>query len=368
MKAIILVGGEGTRLRPLTLDTPKPLMPVANRPFLSHVLANLARHGVQEAILTTGYRAEAFDAFPLEERHDVKLTVVQEASPLDTAGAVKNVESLIDSTFVVLNGDILTDLDLSALVAFHREHRAAGTLTLTPVQDPSAYGLVPLQPDGRIERFVEKPRADEIVTNLVNAGTYVLEADLLKRIPAGQPYSFERELFPDLLSDLAPMYGYRSNAYWLDLGTPPKYLHANMDVLEGKAGERPPGRTTPSGAWVGEGSRIDPSVRVRGPVAMGESCRVDLAAVIYPRTCLGARCHIGEAATIEGSVLHDDVEIEPGATVEGSILGRGVKVGSRTRIVDAVVGAGVDVGADNELRAGVRIWPGIEIPDHTITF
>lgn len=365
MKAVLLVGGEGTRLRPLTLDHPKPLIPVANRPFLAHVLSHLGRHGVEEVILTTGYLAEAFEGFSPD---GVRLTVVHEDRALDTAGAVKNAEEHIDSTFLVLNGDVLTDIDISALLAAHREKRAIGTIALTPVEDPTAYGLVPLDADGRIERFVEKPRHDEIVTNLVNAGIYVLEPDVLKRIPAGQPYSFERDLFPDLLVDLTPMYGFRSNAYWLDVGTPRKYLTGNRDVLGGKVGERPPGRETPSGAWVDEGTRIDPSARIRGPVAIGSGCRIDLGAIVYPGSCLGDGCHIGEGSVVEESVLHDDVVLEPGAVVERSVLGRGVNIGHATRVVDAVVGRGVSVGAANELRAGIRIWPGLDIPDGTVRF
>jgi mannose-1-phosphate guanylyltransferase len=366
VKAVILVGGEGTRLRPLTLDTPKPLMPVGNRPFLAHVLAHLSRHGITEAILTTGYLASRFQDLRPEDTFGVRLTVVAEDGPLDTAGAVKNVERLLEDTFLVLNGDILTDLDLTALVAYHRERGSLGTIALTAVEDPQAYGLVLTGPEGRIERFLEKPRADEVVTNLVNAGTYVLEPDLLKRIPAG-PYSFERELFPDLLADMTPMYAFRSPAYWLDLGTPATYLRANGDVVERLVGEEPPGRRTPSGAWVGEGTRVDPSVRVRG-AAIGPGCRIELGAAVHPRTCLGAACTLGEGAVVERSVLHDEVVVGAGAVVRDAVLGRGARVGEGARVVDAVVGPGVRVGADNELRGGIRVWPGVEIPDGAIRF
>ena len=208
----MLVGGFGTRLRPLTLDVKKELMPVALRPFLEHVLANLARHGVDEAILTTGYLAEAFEAFPPERAHGVKLTIVKEDEPLDTCGAVKNVEHLIDGTFLVLNGDIFTSLDLTALVKYHRERETLGTLTLKPVDDPSAYGLVPIDDDGRIERFIEKPKPDEVITNLINAGTYVLEPEVLNYVPDGEPFSFERPavggLFPLLLAEGEALYGF----------------------------------------------------------------------------------------------------------------------------------------------------------------
>jgi mannose-1-phosphate guanylyltransferase len=368
MKAVMLVGGEGTRLRPLTLDTPKPLMPLGNRPFLSHVTAHLARHGIDEAILTVGYLAEAFEGFPAEHTHGVKVTVVREDVLLDTGGAVKNVEHLLDDTFLVLNGDDLTDLDLTAMIAFHREKSSVATLFVAQVEDPTPYGLVPLSADGRIEQFIEKPRHDEIVTNLVNAGTYVLEPEALYDVPPSERVSIERVVFPGLLAKHAPMYGFQSNAYWTTIGTPAQYLRANRDVLEGKIGEPPPGRPTPSGAWVGEGARIDPSVRTRGPAAIGSRCRVDLGATIYPQTCLGSDCRIGERAVLEECVLHDEVTIGPGATVERSIIGRGVDVGARSRVVDAVIGRDAKIGADNELRAGIRIWPGLDIPDGSIRF
>lgn len=369
MKAVILVGGEGTRLRPLTLDTPKPLIPVGNRSFLEHVLARLSGHGITEAILTTGYLAEAFEAFPSELTHGVKLTVVREARPLDTCGAVANVSSMLDETFFVLNGDILTDLNLTEMLNYHRERNAIGTLALSRVRDPSAYGLVPTDATGRIERFIEKPRADEtLTTDWINAGTYILEPEALKDVTPGQPYSFERALFPGLLDAGAPLFGFESSAYWLDLGTPGKYLRANLDVLEGKVGERPPGRLTPTGVWVDEGARIDPSVRLRGPAALGMHCRIELGAVIYPQSCLGADCVIGEQAVIEESVLHEGVTVGAHAHIERSILAGGVHIGAGCRIVDAVVGPGVRLGSYNELRGGIRLWPGLEIPDGSIRF
>jgi mannose-1-phosphate guanylyltransferase len=368
----MLVGGLGTRLRPLTLDTKKELMPVANRPFLEHVLANLAAHGVDEAVLTTGYLAEAFEEFPPERTHGVKTTIMREATPLDTCGAIKNVEHMLDGTFLVCNGDILTNLDISALVKFHRERDTLGTLTLTPVEDPSAYGLVPIDEDGRIERFIEKPQPDEIVTNLINAGTYVLEPEILNYVPAGVPFSFERVheggLFPLLLAEGEALYGFVSNAYWLDIGTPEKYLRANSDTVSGLVGAEPPGVRHEGTVWVARGTEIDPTARISGPACIGEDCRIGPRAVIGSRACIGDGCSIEADASVDESVLHGGVHVESGAFVTRSILGARTAIGRGSRVADAVVGAGVRVGQDNELGGGIRLWPGIEVPDKGITF
>jgi mannose-1-phosphate guanylyltransferase len=372
LKAVMLVGGLGTRLRPLTLQAKKELMPVANRPFLEHVLANLARHGVDEAILTTGYLADAFEDFPEERTHGVRLVIVRETEPLDTCGAVKNVERHLDGTFLVLNGDILTGLDISSLVRFHRERETLGTLTLTAVDDPSAYGLVPIDDDGRIERFIEKPKSHEIVTNLINAGTYVLEPEILDYVPAGVPYSFERVreggLFPLLLAEGEALYGYVSDSYWLDIGTPEKYLQANRDVIDGRVGLDPAGLSRDERVWIARGADIDASATLTGPCVIGESCTIGRGAIVGPSSCIGDNCHVGDASVIQGSVLHDDVDIGEESSVNSSVLGSGVHIGAGSIVADAVVGARVKVGASNELKSGIRVWPGVDIPDRGITF
>jgi mannose-1-phosphate guanylyltransferase len=379
LKAVMLVGGLGTRLRPLTLDTKKELMPVAGRPFLEHVLSNLAKHGVEEAILTTGYLADAFETFPVDRTHGVKLTIVREEEPLDTCGAVKNVEHLLDGTFLVCNGDILTGLDISSLVAYHRERETLGTLTLKPVDDPSAYGLVPVDDDGRIERFIEKPKtAEEVVTDLINAGTYVLEPDALNYVPGGEPFSFEGGvrsggrvdvgLFPLLLAEGEALYGYVSHDYWLDTGTPEKYLQANRDVLEGDVGLDPAGLGSAGRVWIGRGAEIDPSASLVGPCVVGAGCTVERGATVGPHTSLGERCRVRARAVVRGSVLHDDVDVGGETIVEGSVLGNQARMGSGCVVDDAVVGAGVRIGASNELRRGIRLWPGVELPDRGITF
>lgn len=379
MKAVMLVGGFGTRLRPLTLDVKKELMPVANRPFLEHVLAHLAKHGVTEAILTTGYLAEAFRDFPDSLAHGVKLTIVKEDEPLDSCGAVKNVEDLIDGTFLVCNGDILTSLDITALVAYHRERETLGTLALKAVDDPSAYGLVPIDDDGRIERFVEKPKSSaDIVTNLINAGTYVLEPEALNYVPGGEAFSFEGGmrsggridvgLFPLLLAEGEALYGFVSNDYWLDIGSPAKYLQANRDVLGGQAGLGPPGIERDRGVFVGRTAEIDPSANLVAPVVIGEGSRIGRGSVIGPRTSIGNDVVVGDEATVSGSVVHDGVVCEDKVVLRDAIVASGCVVGHGTDMWDAVVGAGVKIGADNELREGIRLWPGLEVPDRGITF
>ena len=379
MKAVMLVGGFGTRLRPLTLDVKKELMPVANRPFLEHVLAHLAKHGVEEAILTTGYLAEAFHSFPDDRTHGVKLTIVKEDEPLDSCGAVKNVEDLIDGTFLVCNGDILTSLDITALVAYHRERDTLGTLALKAVDDPSAYGLVPIDDDGRIERFVEKPKSGaDIVTNLINAGTYVLEPEALNYVPIGEPFSFEGGvrtggrvdvgLFPLLLAEGEALYGFVSNEYWLDIGSPAKYLQANHDVLGGLAGLDAPGAERDRAIWIGRGAEVDPGVNLVAPVAIGENVRIGRGAVIGPRTSIGDDAEVGEDVTVSGSVLHEGVVLEDAVIVRDSTIGAGSSVGHGSEITGAVIGARVKIGADNELRDGVRLWPGLDTGDRGITF
>jgi mannose-1-phosphate guanylyltransferase len=374
----MLVGGFGTRLRPLTLDVKKELLPVAGQPLLEHVLAHLAKHGVSEAILTTGYLAEAFEDFPPERAHGIELTIVKEDEPLDSCGAVKNVEHMIDGTFLVLNGDVLTSLDITALIAYHRERETLGTLALKAVEDPSAYGLVPIDDDGRIERFVEKPKyGADIVTNLINAGTYVLEPEALNYVPTDEPFSFEGGvrsggrvdvgLFPLLLAEGEALYGFVSDEYWLDIGSPAKYIQANHDVLDGLVGLEPSGSVRER-VFVGRGTEIDPAANVTGPCVVGEGCTIARGAAVGPRTSLGAGCVIGEGAQIAGSVLHDRVVVEDGVRLRDSVVGSDSRVGHATQAHDAVIAAKVHIGADNELREGIRLWPGIDVPDRGITF
>lgn len=300
MKALLLAGGFGTRLRPLTLTRPKPMLPVYNRPHIAHVLDLLLRHGVHEAVLLTSYLAATFD-YLAEEAADagMDLEVSQEQEPLGTAGALKHAQAFVgDETFLVFNGDVLTDVDVGGLVDFHRDRDAEATILLTPVEDPSIYGVVPTDDEGRVTAFVEKPPPGEAPTNLINAGMYVLEPSVLDRIPAGEPWSIERATFPELVADGARLFASASDSYWIDIGTPEKYLQANLDALDGRVELLP----TPN-----DETRVALDARV--------SC-----------SCLGAGVTVEPGARIVDSVLLPGVTVGEGAVVTRSILGEGVKV------------------------------------------
>lgn len=318
MKAVVLVGGQGTRLRPLTLTKPKQMLPVGGRPMIERVLAHLARFGVEQAVLALGYRPDAFlAAYPDGHCGGVRLAYAVEEEPLDTAGAIGFAasEAGVDDTFVVVNGDVLTGLDVASLIRFHRERSAVATIALTPVKDPSTFGVVPTDSSGRVLAFIEKPQG-EPPTNLINAGTYVLEPEVLKRIPRGRKVSVERETFPALVED-GLLYAMASDTDWLDAGTPQSYLAANL-VYQGFVGEGsvvdPSARVT--GSVLGAGVYVGPGARVEGSLLL-EGSRVGAAAVVAD-SILGARCGVGERALVESlSVLGDGYQVGEGGTVSG---------------------------------------------------
>jgi mannose-1-phosphate guanylyltransferase len=370
MKAVILVGGLGTRLRPLTCHTPKPMIPLVNQPFIEWMLENLRDQGITEAILAVQYLADQFRA-ALGDGSRLGLTVriVEEPEPRGTAGAVKNVEHLLDGSTFVFNGDVMTDLDLRAMLAFHRERGSKLTIALTPVEDPTAFGLVETDADGRIRRFVEKPRADEITTNMINAGTYIIEPELFRYVPPNQHYMFERGLFPVVLQTADPMFGYPSHAYWTDIGKPQTYLDVHHDILMGKVRYRFRGRPIGDRVWLEDSADIHPSAQIAGPVLLGAGVQVGAGAQIIGPTVIGGGCVIGEAARLEGVVLWEGNEIGREAVLRSCVLGRGNRVGPRAHITDgAVIGDGCVIGAENRLERGLRLWPGTELKDGAITF
>jgi mannose-1-phosphate guanylyltransferase len=332
VKAVVLVGGEGTRLRPLTETIPKPLVPLVDRPFLDQVLDHLARHGVHEVLLSSPYLESTFASFTRRRRGDPAVTWITEATPLGTGGAVANAARCLDAPFFVLNGDILTDLDLGALARFHRERGAAATLTLAAVEDARPFGLVSIDGGSRVLEFREKPT--ELVGGLVNAGTYVLDPSVLEGVPIGPPASIEREVFPALIASGAPVHGFVSNDYWMDLGTPEKYLRATFDVLEGKVG-----------GLSFEAPFVDPSAQLslrchlgRWVVA-GPLVRIAAYAEVEDSVLL-AGCTVGQGARVRDSIVGPDASVGRGSTVNGAVLAEG-----------AVVPAGADAeGA--RVRAG----------------
>jgi mannose-1-phosphate guanylyltransferase len=332
MKAVVLVGGEGTRLRPLTETIPKPLLPLVDRPFLHHVLDHLSRHGVEEAIMASSYLEEAFASFIGERRGPPTVTWVTERTPLDTAGAVANAARGVDGTFFVLNGDVLTDLDLGALLAGHREAGAVATISVAKVQDARPYGLVTLSQDGRVLEFREKPT--EPIAGLVNAGTYVLEPAALRGVAAGRPVNIEREVFPRLVAEGIPVLGVVSRRYWMDVGTPEKYLQATFDVLEGRI----------SGL-----SFVAPHV--------APSADVSLRAHLGRWVVVGPEGEVGEQAEVEDSVLLARAKIGPRARVRDSIVGPDASVGEGALVQGAVLAEGAVIPAGSESE-GARVGAG----------
>jgi len=337
LRAVILAGGEGTRLRPLTYTVPKPLLPIGNRPFLEHQLTWLAGHGVTEVVLSIGYRPDAFTGrFAGGVVDGLTLTLAVESEPLGTAGAIRYAaetgfadlsgDTSEPGRFLVCNGDVLTDLDVTALVRFHDESGAEATISLTRVEDPSAFGVVPTTPDGRVLGFVEKPPPGQAPTDWINAGTYVLEASVLRSIPAGRAVSIERETFPSLLARQARLFALASGGYWLDIGTPANYLQANIDRLAGGESLCPPDVTVAAGAVV-ESSVLGPGVVV------GEGARVVRSVLLE-----GARVEAG--ARVVDSVVGAAAVVGPGAVVEDvSVIGPGASVPAGARLAGARVGS-----------------------------
>ena len=356
MKAVILVGGEGTRLRPLTCNTTKAMVPVLNKPFLEHLLGYLKRHGITDIILAMSYLPHHIkDYFGDGVKTGVRLSYLIEEEPLGTAGAVKNAERYLDETFLMLNGDIFTDLDITAMIDFHRQSRAVATIAVTPVDDPTAYGLIETDARGRISRFIEKPSREQVTTNMINAGIYVLEPDILAKIPPRKNISIERETFQQLLARQEAMYAYSSTAYWLDMGTPEKYLCLNHDLLLGKA---PSLFNTTGGVQIGNGSQIDPSAKVEAPVLIGEGCVIGWGVKIKGPTVLGAECEIDEGASIEGAVLWNNIRVGKRAILRNCIAASYSEVHEKSEVPDnCVLGDRVVVGKNNKLAKGTRIPP-----------
>ncbi len=337
MQALVLAGGEGTRLRPLTLTVPKPAMPLAGRPFLTFMLDWLAGHGVTEAILSCGYRSDDVRRVLGDIYDGMRLRYVVEEEPLGTAGPVRLAADagVLAERFLVLNGDTLTDFDLSAEVDQHERTGAEGTLALMAVEDTASYGAVPTDEDGRVVEFLEK--IENPPTNRINAGAYVLERSVADRIEPGRAVSFERDIFPEMARD-GVLYGFMAEGYWIDIGTPERYLEATYDLLAGRVASRLP-ESDETGSLIYAGS-------------------ITSGARIGPQSVIGSHCVVGERSVVERSVLHESVRIGEDCILNESILGEGVRVEDGARIgPGAVIGAGAVVGADSVVGADARVEP-----------
>jgi mannose-1-phosphate guanylyltransferase len=366
VQAVILVGGEGTRLRPLTVTVPKPVLPLVDRPFLVYMLEWLHRHGVDDVIMSCGFLATSVrNVLGDGSQFGVRLRFVEEPEPRGTAGALKYAEDLLEDRFLMLNGDVLTDIDLTAQIARHEETGAIGTLALVPVDDPTAYGLVRTNEDHSVREFVEKPTADSIDTNLISAGAYVLERRVLDLIPADRNVSIEREVWPRLVGD--GLFAFGGDAYWLDIGTPERYLQATFDILEGNVKTAVTERL--GSDFVDVADHVEAAGRIVPPALVERGCRIADGAHVGSLVVLGEGVQVGEGSKIERSVVLNGTEIGSGCTLQDCIVAAGVRIGEGTVVSGgAVLGEGVTVGARNVLTRGVRVFPQTELPDGAITF
>jgi mannose-1-phosphate guanylyltransferase len=366
MQALILAGGEGTRLRPLTSTVPKPVVPLVDRPFIAFMLDWLRGHGVDDVVMSCGHMADGVrNVLGDGSSIGVRLRYLEEPRPLGTGGALKFAEDLMDDRFLMLNGDVLTDIDVSAQLAQHERTGAQATLALYPVEDPSAYGLVRLSGDGAVTEFVEKPAPDQIDTNNISAGVYVLERSVFSLLEKGAPASIERDVFPRLVGN--GLYGHVSHGYWKDIGTPERYLEATFDILEGTVQTEVAARMGPTYVCVEDGvassGRIIPSALVEGDCVIGEG------ALIGGRAVLEHGVTVGEGTTIESAVVMRGAEIGAHCTLRGCIVAAGAKIGEHC-VIDgmSVVGEGVVLGADNVVSNGARLFPGVSLPDGALRF
>ena len=366
MQALILAGGEGTRLRPLTSTVPKPVVPLVDRPFIAFMIDWLREHGVDDIVMSCGHLASGVrNVLGDGEAFGIRLRYVEEPRPLGTGGALKFAERLLDERFLMLNGDVLTDLDVGEQMAQHDRTGATATLALTPVEDPSAYGLVRIAGDCAVTEFVEKPAPDQIDTRNISAGVYVLERAVLELLEAGEPASIERDVFPRLVGD--GLYGCVSRGYWLDIGTPERYLQGTFDILEGSVGTQVAERMGSGYLCVEQGveseGRIVPSALVESGCRIGEGARIGGRAVLEHGVT------VGEHTTIEGSVVMRGAEIGANCTLRGCIVAGGVRIGDHC-LVDgmSVLGEGVTIGAGNVVSNGARVFPGVSLPDNALLF
>ena len=358
MKAVILVGGQGTRLRPITYLNPKPMLPLMNRPFMYSFVNWLKSHGLTEIIFSTCYLPRIFsDYFDDGKKFGLNLTYVAEDNPLGTCGGVKNVEKYIGrERFMVFNGDILTSLDLTGMRKFHREKEADITISLTPVEDPSSYGLVPIDDNGRVIEFLEKPGTDQIVTNLINAGTYIIEPHMMDMAPGGERYSFERGLFPRALKEGCKVYGYVSGAYWLDVGTPEKYLSAHHDIALGKIKYEYPYPELKNEIYLGKKVKYEESSFQSGPLVVGDGTIIEKGASVAPLSVIGTNCRICSGAKISGAVIFNNCTIGKNCAITDSIISHNVKLEEEVHIGGlSVIGVNTVIQKDNILGNGIKI-------------
>ena len=370
MKAVIMAGGEGTRLRPLTTSQPKPMLPLANRPMAEHIISLLRKHGFEEIVITVAFLANTIRTyFGDGSEFGVKISYATEETPLGTAGSVLNARGQLDEPFVVISGDVLTDVDLGEVVRFHEANGAMATIALKAVENPLEFGIVIIDESGRIERFLEKPTWGQVFSDTINTGIYVLDPSVLDFVAEGRSVDFSSEVFPALLEAGKPLYGFVTDRYWEDVGTLDAYLVAHTDVLDGRVEVALDAFPLRPGVYIGEGAEIDPDAIVDSPVLIGANCRIAQGAHIGPYTVLGANVRIGDSAEIERTIVHDNCYLGPVTNVRGSVIGRSSELRQGVHLEEGVVlGDNCQIGARAVLTTGVKVYPHKTVEqDSTVT-
>jgi mannose-1-phosphate guanylyltransferase/phosphomannomutase len=359
MKAVIMAGGEGTRLRPLTSNAPKPLLPLVNKPMMEHVVELLKRHGIDEIVVTVAFMANAIrEYFGDGSEFGVKMTYATEETPLGTAGSVRNAMDQLTERFLVISGDVLTDVDLSAIVDVHEKNQAMATIGLAHVDNPLEFGIVITREDGTIERFLEKPTWGQVFSDTINTGIFVLEPEIFDYIEADRPVDFSSEVFPALLADGKPLYGAVTEGYWEDVGTLEAYVRAHKDILDGKVQVEIPGFELRPGVWLGEGAEVNPEATIAGPAVIGENCRIEAHATIGEYAVLGANIRVRGEAFLERTVVNDNAYLGEGVRLRGTVIGRSCDLRKGVRTEEGVViGDECFLGDEASLAPGVKVYP-----------
>ena len=359
MKAVIMAGGEGSRLRPLTSNQPKPMMPLANRPMMEHIVDLLRRHDFDEIVVTLAFMPNAIRTyFGDGSEFGVRMVYATEEHPLGTAGSVRNAMAELDERFLVISGDVLTDIDLGKVVTFHEERSALATIGLVAVENPLEFGIVITRDDGSIDRFLEKPTWGQVFSDTINTGIFVLEPEIFDFIEADVPVDFSAEVFPALLDAGKPVYGAVAEGYWEDVGTLDAYVRAHKDVLDRKVEVEIPGFRLSEGVWLGEGAEIHPEARVEGPALIGDSCRVEAGARLGEYTVLGDNVRVRSGADLQRTVVHDNAYLGQNVRIRGATIGRSCDLRNGVRCEEGVVlGDECFIGENAALGAGVKVYP-----------
>ncbi|MGI5915448.1 MAG: sugar phosphate nucleotidyltransferase [Anaerolineae bacterium] len=363
MKAVVMAGGAGTRLRPLTINRPKPMVPMVNKPVIAHILELIKRHGITDVVITLQYMAESIqDYFGDGQSHGMNIQYSIEQTPLGTAGSVKQAQPLLDDTFIVISGDAVTDIDLSAVIEYHRSRQALATLTLYRVSNPLEYGVVIIDENGRVQRFQEKPSWGEVISDTVNTGIYVLEPQVLDYFEPEISYDFSKNLFPMMLEKGDPMFGYVADGYWCDVGNLAEYIRATGDILHGRVRVEPLGEQIRAQVWAEEGAEIAPDAQFYGPVFLGKGAKIKEGVIIHGPTVVQDYSMIDRYAHLERSIVWRNCYVGENAELRGAVVGQQSSLKSKAVVFEGgVIGDSSVIGEGAVIHPSVKIWPGKEI-------